>query len=61
MPSWTFTIFKDVVVIIFVLSIVDSYGATLCSSGRRSILRGGLGDDGGEEGISISSKAGSIA
>ena len=60
-PSWTFTIFENVIVIVFVLSVVDSYGATLCSPGRGSILRGGLGNDGGEQGVSISSKAGSIA
>ena len=61
MPSWTFTILKNVIVVVFVLSVVDSYGTTLGSSGRRGILRGSLGNDGGKQRISINSKARSVA
>ena len=61
MPSWTFTILKDIVIIVFVLSVVDSYRASLRSSGQGSSLGGGLRDDGGEQGVPIGSKTGSIA
>lgn len=61
MSSWTFAILKDVIIIVFVLSIINSYRATLRSSGYGSILGGGLGEDRGEQRISIKSKTGSIA
>lgn len=48
MPSWTFTILENVIIIIFVLRVIYSYRATLRGSGQGSILGGGWGGDGGE-------------
>ena len=48
-----FTILKDVVIVVFIFGIIYGGSASFGGAWQRSLLRGGWGDDGGEQGILV--------